>query len=60
MGLQRRPLLGCCQSVFDEKITPKINGTEVMRNGTKDDPAIYIKEEDGDAVLKLASEIKKK
>ena len=52
--------LGVVQSVFDEKTTPKIKGTEVMRNGTKDDPAIYFKQEDGDAVVKLASKIKKK
>lgn len=51
---------GVVQSVFAEKTTRKIKGTEVTRNGTKDDPALYIKQEDGDAVLKLASEIEKK
>lgn len=51
---------GVIQSVFPEKTTRKIKGTEVTRNGTKEDPAVYIKQDDGDAVLKLASEIEKK
>lgn len=48
---------GEVQSVFAEKTTRKIKGTEVTRNGTSDDPALYIKQDDGDAVLKLASEV---
>lgn len=48
---------GRVQSVFNEKTTRKIKGTEVTRNGTRDDPALYIKQDDGDAVLKLASEV---
>jgi len=50
---------GDVQSVFTSKTTRKIKGTEVTRNGTQDDPALYIKQEDGDAVLKLASEVEK-
>jgi hypothetical protein len=50
---------GEVQSVFPEKTTRKIDGNEVTRNGTKDDPALYIKQDDGDAVLKLASEVRK-
>lgn len=50
---------GKVQSVFAEKTTRKIKGTEVTRNGSKDDPALYIKQQDGDAVLKLASEVEK-
>lgn len=50
---------GTAQSVFEESTTRKIKGTEVTRNGSKDDPALYIKQEDGDAVLKLASEVSK-
>lgn len=49
---------GTVQSVFSEKTTRTIKGSEVTRNGTKDDPALYIKQDDGDAVLKLASEVK--
>lgn len=50
---------GTVQSVFPEKTTRKIKGTEVTRNGTKDDPALYIEQDDGDNVLKLASEVEK-
>jgi hypothetical protein len=50
---------GTVQSVFEEKTTRKIKGSEVTRNGTKDDPALYIKQEDGDTVLKLASEVER-
>lgn len=49
---------GTVQSVFSEKTTRTIKGSEVTRNGTKDDPALYTKQDDGDAVLKLASEVK--
>lgn len=51
--------IGKVQSVFEEKTTRTIKGTEVTRNGTKDDPALYIKQDDGDAVLKLASEVER-
>jgi hypothetical protein len=50
---------GEIQSIFHEKTTRTIKGTQVIRNGTKDDPALYIKQDDGDTVLKLASEVEK-
>ena len=50
---------GKVQSTFAEKTTRKIKGNEVTRNGTKDDPALYIEQDDGDNVLKLASEVRK-
>ena len=50
---------GNVQSVFEEKTTRTIKGSEVTRNGSKDDPALYIEQDDGDAVLKLASEVEK-
>ena len=50
---------GKIQSVFHEKTTRKIKGSEVTRNGSQDDPALYIKQKDGDAVLKLGSEVDK-
>ena len=50
---------GDVQSVFEEKTTRKIKGNEVTRNGTSGDPALYIKQDDGGAVLKLASEVEK-
>jgi hypothetical protein len=33
--------------------------SEIPRNGYKDNKALYIKQEDGDAVLKLKSEVEK-
>jgi len=50
---------GTIKSIFPEKITRTIDGSEVTRNGTKEDPALYI-ERDGNNVLKLSSEVKNK
>ncbi len=50
---------GEIQSIFPEKTTRKIDGTEVTKNGSKDNPALYIKNDDGNNVLKLASEVSK-
>ena len=50
---------GKIQSIFEEKTTRKIKGNEVTRKGSKDDPALYIEQDDGDNVLKLASEVRK-
>ncbi len=48
---------GTIQSVFEEKTTRKIDGNEVTRNGSKDDPACYVDSDDGNNVLKLCSEL---
>lgn len=48
---------GVIQSVFPEKTVRTIKGTEVTRHGSKDDPALYIEQDDGSNVLKLASEV---
>ena len=50
---------GEIQSSFTEKTTRKIDGSEVTRDGSKDDPAYYIVVDDGNNVLKLHSEIEK-
>ena len=50
---------GKVKSVFEEKTTRKIKGNEVTKNGDSDNPALYIEQEDGDNVLKLASEVEK-
>lgn len=50
---------GKVKSVFTRKTTRKIKGTEVTRNGTEDNPALYIEQEDGGHVLKLQSETEK-
>lgn len=50
---------GTVDKAYTRSVTRKIKGTEVTRNGSDDDKALYIKQEDGDAVLKLASEVTK-
>lgn len=44
---------------YEKKVTRKLKSSEVTRNGSKDDPALYIEQEDGDGVLKLSSEVEK-
>jgi hypothetical protein len=48
---------GTVQKTYAKSITRSLKGTEVTRNGTKDDPALLIEQEDGDEVLKLCSEV---
>jgi ribosomal protein L24 len=50
---------GKVEETNTKSTTRKIKGTEVTRNGSKEDKALYIKQEDGDAVLKLESEVEK-
>ncbi len=50
---------GTVEKTYTEKVTRTLKGTEVTRNGTEDDPALYIEQEDGDGVLKLSSEVRK-
>lgn len=50
---------GTVEKTYDRSVTRTIKGTEVTRNGSEDDNALYIKQDDGDAVLKLASEVSK-
>lgn len=50
---------GKVEKTYTQKITRKISGTEVTRNGSDDDPAVFIKQSDGGEVLKLSSELRK-
>lgn len=43
---------------YTRRVTRMIKGSEITRDGDKDDPAYLIEQEDGDEVLKLASELK--
>jgi len=43
---------------YQRRVTRKIKGTEITRNGDRDNPAYLVEQEDGDEVLKLASELK--
>lgn len=50
---------GKVQKTYTQKVTRTLKGSEVTRNGSKDDPALLIEQEDGDEVLKLSSEVRK-
>lgn len=49
---------GTVQKTYTRKITRSIKGTDVTRDGSDDDPALFIEQEDGDEVLKLSSEVR--
>ena len=42
---------------FEREVTRTLDGNEVTRDGSEDNPAYLIKQEDGDEVLKLGSEL---
>ena len=42
---------------FEREVTRTLKGSEITRHGTEDNPAYLIRQEDGDEVLKLGSEI---
>ncbi|WP_342069852.1 DUF2945 domain-containing protein [Yoonia algicola] len=50
---------GKIDKIHEGKITRTIKGTEVTRNGSAQDPALEIEQDDGTKVLKLASEVSK-
>ncbi len=50
---------GTVEETYTEKVTKTIKGTEVTRNGEENDKALYIKQEDGDYVLKSESEVER-
>ena len=43
---------------YERKVTRRIKGSQVTRNGDADNPAYLIVQDDGDEVLKLASELR--
>ena len=48
---------GKVMETYTEKVNKTIKGTKVSRNGKKGDKALYIKQDDGDHVLKSESEV---
>jgi len=42
---------------FEREVTRTLQGSEITKQGSEDNPAYLIKQEDGDEVLKLGSEI---
>ena len=51
---------GQIEERFEREVKRAIDGSEITRKGDGDNPAYLIKQEDGDKVLKLSSEIRAK
>ncbi|MEL7090576.1 MAG: DUF2945 domain-containing protein [Pseudomonadota bacterium] len=49
---------GTVKQIYTERVTKTFKGSEVTRNATKDEPAYLIEQDDGDQLLKSASELK--
>ncbi|QJX47781.1 MULTISPECIES: hypervirulence associated TUDOR domain-containing protein [Hymenobacter] len=49
---------GKIEETHKESVTRKLQGSEITRNGTPENPAFLIVQENGDKVLKLQSEVK--
>jgi hypothetical protein len=43
---------------FEREVTRTLKGSEITKDGTEDNPAYLIKQDDGDEVLKRGSELK--
>ena len=42
---------------FERRVQRTLKGSRIVRNGSKENPAYLIEQEDGDRVLKLGSEL---
>ena len=42
---------------FERRVQRTLKGSRIVRNGSKDDPAYLVEQEDGDRALKLGSEL---
>lgn len=54
-----REIHGVVMEVFDIPIVKNIKGKSIKRNGTKGNPAHYVRSEAGNYALKLGTELKK-
>ena len=50
---------GKVSEVFHGKVTRTINGSEISKNGSDDQPAYLIEQDDGSKVLKLSTEVER-
>ncbi len=50
---------GKIEKTYTKRVTRKINGSDITRDADNDNPAYYIKQDDGGAVLKSHSELEK-
>lgn len=48
---------GKVKDIFWRRVTRTLKGSKITRVGTADNPAVLIEQENGDEVLKLASEL---
>ncbi len=51
--------MGKVQRTYKEKVSKIIKESKVTREGSDEDKALYIKQQDGDYVLKLESEVER-
>ena len=51
--------IGKVVEIHHEKVTRTLGGSEITRNGSDDDPAYLIEQENGARVLKLRSELER-
>lgn len=50
---------GTVQERHESRVTRTIEGNQVVRDGSASDPALVIEQDDGQAVLKLESELER-
>jgi hypothetical protein len=50
---------GKVKETYNSEIEKTIKGTPVKRNGSNNDPALLIEQEDGTQILKLKSEVER-
>lgn len=50
---------GKVREVHHDKVTRTTKGQDITRNGSKDNPAYVIEQDDGTTVLKLHSEVER-
>ncbi len=50
---------GKVKETFTREVSRTLKGTKVTKNGTDDNHALLIEQEDGDEVLKLQSEVER-
>ena len=50
---------GTVVEIHRERVTRTLGGSEITRNGSDDDPAYVIEQDDGARVLKLRSEVER-
>ena len=60
LELGQQPCRGKVAERFERRVQRTIKGEKIVRNGTKDNPAYLVEQEDGGRVLKLESELEAK